>query len=136
MPMYDFKCGKCEHIKSNVLLRITHAKDDLPVHCGQPMGYHITQPPLVHWVDPVIEPFRSVATKDKPVITNTRERREYMKRNDLVDANDLKPPTVEEEQQIRAKVKESIDKISPTAEQHAKLERQGLLNPEFQPQGE
>lgn len=130
MPRYDFKCGECDHVVENKILRITHSDSDIPKHCGQTMGYHITQAPSVVWVDPIIEPFRAIATKDRPVISSTRENREYMARNGLIDANELgPPPTKAEQMETVAKMQESISAITPDAETSAIMESQGLLDP-------
>ena len=127
MPIYDFKCATCDEISENVSLPITHEKEDLPVHCGKKMGYYITTPPSVIWTDPIIDPFRPVATPDAPMITNMKEHREYMKRNDLVDANDtFAPPTAHEEKVIREEAQESIDAISGTEQQKEQLTQQGI----------
>lgn len=130
MPTYDFKCRKCERIQENVLLRITHDELDKPHCCEQPMAYHITQAPLVHWHDPIIEPFRAIATKDQPVISTTRENREYMARNGLIDANELGPPPTEADQaRTVAEMEKSIAAITPDAETSAMMADQGLMDP-------
>lgn len=131
MPNYDFKCPACGTILEHQFLRITHLPDEVPHCCESPMNYHITQPPLVHWKDPMIEPFRAIATKDRPVITTAKQNREYMARNGLVDANEVveKPPTHEEQAETHAQVVESIEKISPSAEVRDNMDKQGLLDP-------
>lgn len=128
MPTYDFKCKKCESVTEDVLLRITHTHADKPQCCGEPMGYHITSAPLVHWIDPVIAPFKHVAVKSDEVITTTRQNREFMKRHDLVDVNDVKPPSHEENQKTLQEINKSIEKITPTVEQSATMRKQGLLD--------
>ena len=128
-PLYDFKCKKCERIKENVLLRITHTPDQLPICCDQSMRYHITTPPLVHWTDPVIEPFRAIATKDMPIISTTRENREYMARNNLIDANELgAPPSHEDQKAENAGMQASIDAISPDTDTAKKMDQQGMFD--------
>jgi hypothetical protein len=130
MPTYDFKCRRCGFLRENVLLRITHDDADKPCCCGDAMEYHISTPPLVHWVDPQIEAFRAVGVPGKPVVTSTRQNRELMARHDLVDANDLGPaPTYQDDLETNKKVQESIKAISPTAEQRDKMAKQGLLDP-------
>jgi hypothetical protein len=127
MPTYDFKCRECGKMQENVLLRITHDEADKPCCCGETMQHHITTPPMVHWVDPVIEPFRAIATKDRPVITTTKQNREYMARNGLVDANEIsRPPTMEEDARTKKEIKESIEAITPSKELSGKLAEQGL----------
>lgn len=127
MAIYDFKCKECDHVEENVIMPITHHSNDRPVCCGTLMEYYITSVPMVMWTDPIIEPFKPIATKDAPVINSMRQHREYMKRNDLVDANDLyAPPTHTEQQRAREEAKESIDAITPTAEQNEQLKRSGL----------
>lgn len=127
MPTYDFKCRECGEERLNVLLRITHDDADKPHCCGEPMAHHITTVPMVHWADPIIEPFRAVATKDMPVITTSRQNREYMKRHDLVDANEVaKPPTQEEYEKTKKEIDDSIKAITPTTGVSGKMRKQGL----------
>lgn len=126
MPTYDFACPRCGAMKKDVILRITHTEEDRPVCCEETMRQHFTVPPMVHWVDPVIEPFKHIAVKSDEVITTTKQNREFMARNNLVDANDIKPPTAEEDAKILSEINGTIDKITPTAEQSAKLAEQGL----------
>lgn len=129
MPMYDFQCGECGRVIENKLLRITHTKDELPACCNQTMGYYITQPPLVHWRDPNIEPFRAIATKDRPVIRTTRENREYMKRHGLIDANELGPPPEREHQEKTvAEMQKSIDAITPKGQVADEMKKRGMLD--------
>jgi hypothetical protein len=129
MAIYDFKCSKCERIDEDVILSITHLNSELPLCCDTIMGYHITKPPSVHWVDPVIEPFRSIATKDKPIISTTKERREYMARNDLLDANDVcEPPSDAQQKQAREEMQDSIDAITPSGAIKEDLEKRGLTD--------
>ena len=129
MPAYDFKCHVCGEMKNNKILRITHTEADRPTCCGVTMQQHFTVPPMVHWIDPIIEPFKHIAVKSDEVITTTRQNREFMKRNNLVDANDIKPPTQEEDAKILKEINKSIKKISPTQEQSATMRSQGLLDP-------
>jgi hypothetical protein len=86
---------------------------------------------MVHWEDPNIEPFRSIATPDKPVITTSKQRKEYMARNNLVDANDVvgRAPTYKDDLKVAEQVEQSVKAITPTREQSAKMESMGLLDP-------
>jgi hypothetical protein len=131
MPRYDFKCPECGHIEENVLMRITHQREDLPFHCMSRMSYHITSAPMVHWEDPNIEPFRSIADKDRTLISTSRQRKEYMKKHDLVDGNEVvgKPPTKQDDLAVQEQVRKSIEAITPTVEQSAKMVEQGLMDP-------
>jgi hypothetical protein len=127
--LYDFKCRNCETYEIDVVLSIKHTESDLPICCNEPMGYYITVPPTVVWTDPVIEPFRSVATKDKPIISTTKERREYMARNGLLDANEVcEPPTPAETKRQVAQMQESINDITPSGEIKEDLDKRGLTN--------
>ena len=119
MPKYDFKCPTRELLIEDKILSIHHTEDDRPECCGKAMPIHISTPPLVHWTDPVIEPFRNPAAKrgDKDaVITSQKQRREFMEKNDLVDANDLIPPSHEEQKREVAEMQKSVDAITPTKE--------------------
>jgi hypothetical protein len=127
MAIYDFKCQKCSHIDKDIALSILHAPGEVPMHCGQFMSYHITTPPMVVWKDPIIEPFKVRATAKEEIITTPKQRREYMARNDLLDANDtFAAPTPQEEKRSREEAQESIDAITPTAEQNQQLKESGL----------
>lgn len=129
MPVYDFKCKECDEIKENLIMSITHKMEDHPrcESCDKIMTHHITKPPSVIWVDPVIEPFRAVGTKDDTIITTTRQNREYMARNDLVDANELyTPPTQQEQMQAHEEALETIDAITPNEQQLDQLKDSGL----------
>ena len=129
MPIYDFKCDNCEKITTDVMLGIMHKPTEVPVCCEQPMNYYITTPPMVHWKDPVIEPFRSIATKDKPVITTTRQKREYMARHDLIDANDLgTPPSHEDQEKTVAEMQQTIDAITPKGQVADEMKKRGMLD--------
>ena len=131
MPRYDFKCRTCGTIREDVILSIKHTPVDRPFCCKVPMATHISTPPMVHWVDPVIEPFRAIATKDQPVITTTKQNREYMARNGLVDANEVvgPPPTHLDDERVHAEVQESIKAITPDAKTSARMAEQGLMDP-------
>ena len=127
MAIYDFKCSTCKHIDVDVMLPMNHLKGDIPSCCGKKMNYYITSPPGVIWRDPNIEAFRHVATKDSPLITTTKQNREYMARNNLVDANDhFAPPTEKEQKLAREEAQESIDAIAGTAQQKEQLREQGI----------
>jgi hypothetical protein len=129
MPTYDFKCRKCGQIDENIIMPITHQREDLPWHCGERMSYHITQAPMVSWTDPVIEPFRNPAAArgDKDaVITSMKQRREFMEKHDLVDANDLPPPSQAEVEKTRAEIEESVAAITPTKEQTDQMKSDGI----------
>jgi len=128
MPRYDFKCKVCGEIQEDVILSILHNDSDKPMCCGQRTQTHITVPPMVHWVDPIIEPFRSVADKNKTVITTTKQRREYMARNHLVDSNDLgTPPTKKEQMEYHENVVvPSVAAMTPTEKQVREMKAAGI----------
>jgi hypothetical protein len=119
MPRYDFMCGQCNRLVKDVFLPITHAETDRPVCCDATMGQHFTVPPMVAWIDPVIEPFRNPAaprdSKDA-VITSKKQRREFMAKNNLVDGNDFKPPSHQEQKEAVAEMEKSVKAITPTKE--------------------
>jgi hypothetical protein len=131
MAIYDFKCGKCETIKRDIVLPITHRSGERPVCCDELMGYHISSVPMVVWKDPNIEPFRFRAVKGAPVVTTTKQRREIMEREGLVDANDLiVPPSQQEQMAEHAEAMESVNAITPDAEQSQRLQEMGLDSPD------
>ena len=127
MPRYDFKCHECDKVSRDVILPITHRAGDLPECCGEDMRYYITTPPSVVWKDPNIDAFRHVGIAGQPVVSSMKEHRECLARNDMVDANDLfDPPSVAEQKRSQAEAQESIDSITPTAEQSKQLQVDGL----------
>ena len=127
MAIYDFKCSACQKIDVDVSLPISHVKGDLPSCCGHKMNYYITSPPSVIWKDPTIDAFRPIATPNAPLITSTKQNREYMARNDLVDANDhFAPPTHKEQMLAREEARESIEAISGNTQQKEQLHEQGI----------
>ena len=131
MAIYDFKCGKCETIKRDIVLPITHRSGERPKCCDELMGYHISTVPMVMWKDPNIEPFRFRAVKGAPVVTTTKQRREIMEREGLVDANDLiTPPSQTEQMREHQKAMESVDAITPDAQQKEQLQVMGLDSPD------
>lgn len=127
MAIYDFKCMKCQSMVVDLIMPITHLASAVPRCCDQFMAYHISSPPMVLWKDPNIEAFRHVAVKDSPLITSTKQNREFMARNNLVDANEtFALPTAHEEKMAREASQESIDAISGTAQQREQLKQQGI----------
>jgi hypothetical protein len=81
MPIYATKCAVCGHAQ-DVYLPVARYKE-LPDHCGQMVERVITAP----YVTPDLAPFRSPVNGE--VINSRSDRREHMKRHNLVDANDL-----------------------------------------------
>lgn len=131
MSIYDFKCKKCDRIREDVALPISHRSSDRPMCCDTLMNYYITSAPMVTWKDPQIEPFRFGAVKGAPIVTSTRQRRDLMERNDLIDANDLyKPPSHRDKMEANAAAQESIDSITPDAQQAEQLQEMGLDSPD------
>lgn len=127
MPVYDFKCMKCQEIVEDLSMPITHLASAVPRCCDQYMSYHITSAPQVVWKDPNIAAFRTSAGKKPEVITTTKGRREFMARNDLHDANErYSAPTRAEEQREVAEKQASIDAITPTAKQTQQLKDSGI----------
>ena len=113
--IYDFKCADCGRMETDVFLSINHAPGERPTCCGKTMPQHFTKAPTVHWRDYDLPDggFRSYSTPDKPVITSLKQNRDYMERNNLIDANEVfKPPTQEEQFETHKEVMESIEKIS------------------------
>ena len=118
MAKYDFKCEECGKVLVDVVLSITHVPEDRPKCHGKPMGVYITQAPMMHWKDYELPGggYRSISTKDRPVITSKKQEREYLKRNGLVHADDLgPPPSHEQEREVIKKADEAIAQIDGRA---------------------
>lgn len=112
MATYDFICEECGNLKENVIIRMSEYDEKRPDCCGEIMPQYITSPPSVYWKDPQMDPINMPMVKGNPVVRNAKERRELMKRHDLVDASDLPPPTREENAATVAASQASIDAIS------------------------
>lgn len=131
MPTYDFRCKKCHEMVLDKILPIAHLPVDLPMCCDEHMTYYITSAPFVHWKDYDLPGggFKAVSVRDGPVITTKKQNEEFMKRNNLLDANEVfSPPTQEEEKRIRAEAQGTIDAITPNEQQKAQLKADGLLD--------
>ena len=126
MAIYDLKCATCDEVLENHIMPITHTKEDIPVHCGKTMGYYITKAPMGIVTDtefPV--PFKAGAEGE--IISNKRQKKEFMARNDLLDANEvMTPPTPHEEKMKREEIADSIAAITPTAKQKEELKQVGI----------
>jgi hypothetical protein len=133
MAIYDFKCMICGKMENDYFLPMTHADDDRPVCCEQHMRYHITSAPFVHWKDYDLPDggFKAVSVPNGPMITTKKQNEEFMKRHNLLDANEVfSPPTEAEEYMIRREMQDSIDAITPTAKQQAQLRDDGMIGPD------
>ena len=109
--IYTYRCTACKETHTRVR-RVAHRHDAADCDCGAPARLEIT-PVAVNTSGCTFEPFQSPAIKGKPVITSERQRREMMKRHDLVDANELySPPTEAEQKQQHEAVLESVNAIS------------------------
>lgn len=90
MPLYEYLCQTCGTKKDEY--RTIDDRNRVP-ECHGPMVKVISKP----YVQGEIEPFRTVcwdAETKKPAIINSRhQRREFMKRNDLIElGNEFRKP--------------------------------------------
>ena len=120
MARYDFKCPTCESMEIDVYLPMMHERSERPHCCGKPMETYISVPPMVHWKHYEFEGggFQTISAKrgQNEVITTHKQHENFLKKHDLVVAEDVKPPTHEEEVATRAAAKASIDAITPSPE--------------------
>ena len=129
MAMYDFKCVICQGVSEDVTLPMDHEDWEHPLHCGSTMAHHHTKAPHVHWKDYDLPDGGFKAGKEGTVITTLKQNRDYMERNNLLDANDFGPPPTKADQNEQlGKTMESIDAITPTEAQRAILKEDGLLD--------
>ena len=131
MAVYDFKCGECGQVLENVILAMTHEDWEHPAcyDCGQHTEHYITSSPMVLWKDGDLPDGGFVAGKKKERISTRRDRREFMAKNDLVDANDMyTPPTHEEQMDTHAAMKKTVDAITPDAKQKRQMRDDGILD--------
>jgi hypothetical protein len=126
LAIYDLKCVTCDEVLENHIMPITHTKEDIPLHCGKTMGYFITKAPMGFVTDtefPV--PFKAGA--EGTIISNKRQKKEFMAKHDLYDANEvMTPPSPHEVAQTREEIRKSIEAITPTAQQKEQLKSVGL----------
>ena len=114
--IYDFQCKECGDTMIDVVLPLKHLVEERPQCCGKTMAFYITKAPGVHFKHYEFKPFRvkDDAFAEPEVITSHRKKREFMARNDLVDANDFgPPPSHEQEKAEQAEVQKTIDAITP-----------------------
>lgn len=82
MPLYRYKCDTCHRVSD--AYRTVEDRNRAP-ECHGPMSRIIMAP----YVQGEIEPFKTVcwdAETKKPAVINSRaQKREFMKRNDLVE---------------------------------------------------
>ena len=126
--IYDFKCHSCGKIFEDVTLPISHTDEEHPI-CCEPTRHHISKAPSIRWRDPDLlnGGFIAHSMPDRPVITSMRQNRELMKRHDLIDANEMGlPPTKAEQMEQHHETMKSIEAITPTASQKARLKADGL----------
>ena len=132
MAVYDFKCGECGSVQSNVVLKISHRPEDKPVCCNAPMNYYITKAPMVRFRDYELKDggFRAVGIPGRPVVTSLKQNRELMRRHDLLDANELigTPPTHLDQEHEAQELQKTIDAITPNEQQKRQLAKDGLLD--------
>ena len=83
MPIYRYACETCNRIADE--FRAVIDRDQAPTCCGARMSRRIMAP----MVTPEIQAFRTVnwdqETKRPVVISSRAQKREFMKRNDLVE---------------------------------------------------
>ena len=127
--IYDFKCECCGRVAKDIVLPMTHSDDEHPRCCDRAMADFFTVPPTILWTDADLPDGGFVSGKNKERITTKKERREFMARNDLVDANELGPPPNKAAQMEQFKdTMKTIDAITPDAQQEDQLKSSGLMD--------
>jgi len=128
LAIYDFKCPECNQVLTDMILPMMHEDDDHPAcyQCGIFMEHYITQTPMMFMRDVEYpEPF--VVGKNKEVITGSRQRKEFMARNNLIDANEImEAPTYEESAKTVEEINKSVAAITPNARQKEEMKASGL----------
>lgn len=84
MPNYDYKCHSCGHEQES-FNRMNECRTNAPTCCGEGMDIIIKQAPM-GFVD---RPIEYICPVTSTPVTTRRQRNEIMKREGLVDANDL-----------------------------------------------
>ena len=127
--IFDFKCPDCKRLETDQYVPFHHDEADHPVCCNQHMKKVFLSFPQVHWKDYDLPDGGFKAGHDGTVITTRKQNLEYMKKHDLLDANDLvKAPTLDEEHTLRAKSQEAIDAITPTRQEMTMLKESGIVD--------
>lgn len=108
MPLYSYRCSET----GVVFDRFESMKEtgrETVCQCGANAPKVILQAPMGH-VESDCPPHRAPVTGEW--ITTNRQRREYMKRNKMVDANDFTPDFVfREQKKRREKLKSEAAKL-------------------------
>jgi hypothetical protein len=108
MPIYATKCAVCGHAQD--IYRPVAQYRDLPEHCGQTVQRVITAP----YVAPDLQPFRSVV--DGSVINSRSDRREHMRRHNLIEVGDapIKQREYQGEHNVKPELTQAVKQVLRT----------------------
>jgi len=96
MPMYDYQCSHC-NTDFTLFQSMQETSPQTRCGCGE-MANKVYHAPMA-FVESECPPHR--APKTGEIITSNAQRREFMARNNLMDANDFTPDFIEREQAER-----------------------------------
>jgi len=127
--LYDYRCGLCRS-DTEAANRWQERHSNAPACCGQPMTLIIKTAPMGF----VQGEMRYICPVTNAGVTNHRQRREIMARENLVDANDIMPNR-EKRKAMKAKkdarmaeIKAEEAKVAPEVASIFKQEQQRFLN--------
>lgn len=108
MPIYSVRCAECGDTQD--IFRPLAQYRDLPEHCGKTVQRVITAP----YFAPDISAFKSIV--DGSVINSRSDRREHMKRHNLIELGDA-PITKQEyrgDHDVRAELSQAVKQVLRT----------------------
>ena len=96
MPIYSYRCSETG-TEFDRFERMAETGTETECRCGA-LAKKVYHAPMAH-VESDCPPHRAPRTGE--IIDSNKKRREFMRRNNLIDANDFKPDFVIREQQKR-----------------------------------
>lgn len=111
MPCYAYRCATCGTDKDE-FNRIDDRHVNAPRCCGAAMGI-VPQVGMVYVAHPN---FQAKSPIDGTVLSTYRQRADYMKRHNLVDANDTPPKAVIEKARKKIQARKELAAKLPQPE--------------------
>jgi len=125
MPVYEYKCSKCKHVKDE--FRTVDDRNRAPVHCGVPMERVFLVPSMIS----VFPSYTTVAVDKESgkrmKIGSRAEHSAFLRRNGYEEVGNDKsmaPPSAEEAAERRKKWDDAPDAPMVDVE---KLQKEGFI---------
>lgn len=118
MPLYDYRCRKCESVREDVFNRMRESESNAPLCCGTPMAIVLQAPMVTVQME---AHYKCPATGIN--VTSWRQRRNIFAEHNLRDANDHPPEQViRDANRRRDMIRKKAEAAVPPELKHLKLE--------------